>query len=155
MVTEREKCAQCGELVYASDDVCMSCGAARHADKPPAQTPPESAPAAQPRPAKTDYRPPIEKQWYHRLVESCGRMWDIFPWTGLVFFALLGMLGLGHAPDAIKVVIGAMWVIWYVAFFVWLYADVKFFEESSYWIPIAWLCLGYPVVFVVYWFRTR
>ncbi len=61
----------------------------------------------------------------------------------------------GGAPDAIKVIIGALWVIWYVAFFAWLIVDVRYFEEEWYWIPIGWACCGYPIVFIIYWFRTR
>ena len=145
-------CPLCGEPVYATDDVCMSCGARLSVATPATAAP--TGPPAPPKPGPIP-RAPLAKVWHHQLVERCGRFWEVFPWIGaglLVVGSLLYTLG---APMAVFYVLAVLYTVWEPLFIVWFIIDIKVLEADWYWVPLAFLCCGYPWVLLICWWKTR
>ncbi|MBM3476872.1 MAG: hypothetical protein FJX75_26665 [Armatimonadetes bacterium] len=144
MSKDSRPCPSCGEPVYPTDDVCMSCDAHLTAAAPAPAPPPGPVPRA-----------PLPKVWHHQLVEKCGRFWDVFPWLGTGLIVLGGLLYTLGAPMAVVYVLAALYVVWEPLFIVWFIIDIKYLEADWYWVPLAFVCCGYPWVLLFYWWKTR
>jgi len=156
MSAAKIKCPACGEPVYPTDDVCMSCGAEIHATGPepghgPQPPTPEPATAPGPQGVLTPHEP-IVKPWYHKVVESCGRLWDIYPWIGVCLY-LFGGLALG-CPVLIQWLVAVIAVLWYLTFLFGLICDVRYFGLDWWWIIVA-LFVCYPIGFLIYLWKRR
>lgn len=113
-------------------------------------TPGEPDPKGVPLPR---YREPLEKLWYQKIVESCGRLWDIYAWAGIVIWACGGLAWHSGSGIIVLIVLGVS-LLWHAVFLFWLIVDVLYFGSEWYWVPISYLCC-YPLGFIVYvvWVR--
>ena len=145
MADDRRPCPQCGEPVYPTDDVCMSCGLdlqARAAPAPPIAAP---APAVAPGPW---LRPEPSPSFSQRLVTRCGKAWDVYPWVGIACYAILGLSFAVELPSFITVPTMVVYVPWMLLYLGWLICDVIANGADWWWIPVGLVC--YPFGFVIY-----
>ena len=152
MDAQKATCPACSEPVFPTDDVCMSCGAVLQAQGPepvPSASPGGPVPVAQPLPAP---RAPIQKPWYHKVVESCGRLWDIYPWIGIGLWLFIGVAL--KCPVAVQWPVAIIAVLWYSTFLFWLICDVLYFGASWWWVVVATICC-YPIGFLAYLVKGR
>ncbi len=160
MSADKSKCPACGEPVYPTDEVCMSCGAELHAKGPepghgPQRPVPQPSPGGGPPPgppAAPTPHVPIAKPWYHKVVESCGRLWDIYPWIGICLYLFAGLAL--HAPLLIQGLVAAIAVLWWLTFLFWLICDVRYFGLDWWWIIVV-LFVCYPIGFLIYLWKRR
>ena len=153
MTADRSKCPACGEPVYPSDDVCMSCGAELRKPAPVPEPPPPAAPSGPQAPAAAP-RAPIVKPWYHRVVESCGRLWDIYPWIGIGIIVVGGLILALGVPVAVQYTIAGAYVVWDWVFLFWLICDVLYFDNERWWIIVCLFCC-YPFGLLLYLWKGR
>lgn len=164
MTTERRDCPSCGRPTYVTDDICMSCGADLRAASPPEEQPsPEpdagtsteaSSGPGTPRPPTPRPRPQMVKPWYQAPVETCGRLWDIYPWIGIGIYVVGGVSFAPGVPDVLGVVVLIIYALWHSLFLFWVIVDVLYFGVDWWWGAIAFLCC-YPIGLLVYLWKTR
>jgi len=131
----------------------MSCGAeppkpAPVPEPPPATAPsgPQASPAAAPRAA-------IRKPWYHKVVESCGRLWDIYPWIGIAIYIFGGLVVLPGVPQVLQWPVAIVFLLWESVFLFWLIVDILYFGAPLWWLAVVLCC--YPVGLVIYVIKGR
>jgi hypothetical protein len=162
MAADKRTCPQCGEAVYPTDDVCMSCGAdlrAKAAPAPPPPAPPPGVPppAAAPPPGMPVpgpvARPAPTVSFSESVATRCGRFWDLFPWIGLLAYVLLGAAQFAHLPGFLIAIAAIIYLIWFPLYIFWLVCDVIAHGSGWWWIAINFLC--YPFGLVVYLMTER
>lgn len=92
MAKER-KCPHCGARVWATDDVCMSCGKSLIAPEP---TAPQKAPAEPSGQPPTRHERPVRSATAgmpltERIPAFFGIYWDYFPWAVMAYATLAGL----------------------------------------------------------------
>ena len=172
MSDAKRPCPACGEPVYATDDVCMSCGAQLKqvtgpspptAPPSPVSGPPQyRAPGAPPppppmaEPAASDRRgrrKQANPTFYHGIVEGMGGFWDWYPWLGLVVGIGWRVLGMAGAPAPVVLAILLLQVIWASTYILWVIFDVLYFGAHWWWIILSICC--YPIGLVLYLVKGR
>ncbi len=158
-MAEERKCPHCGERVYATDDVCMSCGKSlAPAAQPPAPQQPPAAPqppAQPPTPAPAP-RPPSSAGLpvTERIVGSVGGFWNIFPWLALAFSVLpyLMQFGVLQLPEtlalAVMIPLGIFSGLIGLGLIFWVIVDVINQQAGIFWIPISICCS--PIGLILY-----
>lgn len=163
-MAEKRKCPHCGAPVYATDDVCMSCGKSltqprsSEPERPQAPPPPTQPPATRrPRPAAAA---PVTA----RIVGTFGGFWDIFPWVALVFSAMpigipIAMQFTGFDPSG--VLTGVVLILFVglsslvgLALLAWIIIDVLDQQVGILWIFIA-IFLCHPIGLLLYLLMAR
>jgi len=174
----KRTCPSCGEPVYPSDTVCMSCGAQLTKGAAPASTPgpgargPTPSPPSRPlTPAGTPAPPPPmappppviggrrparprpDPPFYHAIVEGLGGFWDIFPWIGLAFYIGSRSMGFLHVSPVAALVLLVCALVWNLTYIFWVIFDVLYFSAEWWWILVSILC--YPIGLVLYLVKGR
>jgi len=170
-MAEERKCPHCGERVYATDDVCMSCGESLVAAQPPAPEQPPAAPQAPaqpPTPAPAP-RPPSSAGLpvTERIVGSVGGFWNIFPWlalalmVGLPLAATFGTVAVATAvgpestlPALLYIGAISLSVLVGAALTFWVVVDVLHQQAGIWWIFIILLVCG-PIGLLMYLLMAR
>lgn len=162
-MAEKRECPQCGATVYATDDVCMSCGASLVKPQPPPQEEPTAATAEPSRRTPTPPRRPQPVSQVpvpSRIVGTVGAFWDIFPWIALAITALPIILQFtSFDPTAALsqvmfiAAIGLQGVVGLALLF-WIVVDVLEQQAGIWWIFIA-IFGCYPIGFLVYLLTAR
>jgi len=141
-MTEKGVCPHCGEPVYATDEVCMSCGKSLIVPEPtaPQKAPPE--PSHQP--ASRHERPVRSATAGMPLTERIpaffGSFWDYFPWAAMAYGTLAG-LGQGLIIESVPFLmfpyllvtglVGLALILWIIidvihqdAYLIWLFVGI-------------------------------
>ena len=180
MSADKRACPQCGEPVYPTDDVCMSCGANLKAAGPPpppaarppgppppraAAPPPGPPPPVGPPPPPGPYAPPppgvppttqrpvAKDRFYTVVAASCGPAWDAFPWFYLIWSFGAGWIGFGSAPEIVQLVLSIIGLVLVPLFIFWVICDVLDRGVVFWWIFIAFCC-G-PIGLLMYLLKGR
>jgi hypothetical protein len=165
MTADKRTCPQCGETVYPTDDVCMSCGADLRAKAapapppvasprgvpPPAAPPPEVPPGMPPVPVTR--RPPAKDPFYTVVAASLGSAWDVFPWFYLLWSLGVTWIGFGSAPQMAQLILTVVGLILVPLFIFWLICDVLDRGVLFWWMFVGFCC-G-PIGLLLYLLKGR
>ena len=140
---EKRECPHCGAPVYATDDVCMSCGEPLAAIQAP-------GPSKARRRASTVGLPVTE-----RIVAYFGVAWDIFPWAAMACGSLVGLLRTPMLrsmpflewPCLVVTGLGGM------ALIAWIIIDVMHKDAYPIWPFVAIFCPPLGLVAYLVWGR--
>ncbi len=152
-MTEKGVCPHCGEPVYATDEVCMSCGKSLGQAGPPLPRAPEPTPSA------AAGRRPRADPLPGRIVFMFGDFWDVFPWLALIMDVLPVLVRYTafdprELAPALLILFAAVISLWGLALVIWIIVDVLDQEAGWWWIPIA-IFFCHPIGLILYLLTGR
>ena len=152
-MTEKGVCPHCGQAVYATDAVCVSCGKSLGQAEPPVPH------ARGPTSPTVAGRPPTVAPLPSRIVHAFGDLWDVFPWVALIMNALPILVRCNAfdptdwAPP-LQILFAAAIAIWALGLVIWIVVDVLNQRAGWWWIVIA-MFLCHPLGLLWYLLTAR
>ena len=149
-MAEERKCLHCGARVWATDEVCMSCGKSLIAPEPTA--PQEAPPEPSHQPASRHERPVRSATAGMPLTERIpaffGIYWDYFPWAAMAYGTLAG-LGQGLIIESGPFLMFPYLLVTslvVLALVLWMIIDVIHQDAYLIWLVVGIFCPGLGLV---------
>jgi hypothetical protein len=146
-MSDTRTCPHCGQRVYETDQVCLSCGQDLAAAAPPVAGPRPAA-GEPPRP-----RPDLRVPWTARITDAFGDQWELYPKIVLGGLVLVVLLQYVHAPVLLLALVAIPWFLSYLGLYVWAVVDNISTEAERYWFWIIFLFHGLGMVAYFIWGR--
>ena len=156
-MAEERKCPHCGARVWATDDVCMSCGESLIAPEP---TTPQTAPPEPSHRPPSRYEPPVRSATAgmpltERIPALLGGFSDYFPWAAMALGALAG-LGQGPIFEWVPFLIFPYLLVTGLvglALILWIIVDVIHQDAYLFWLFVGIFCPPFGLIAYLIWGR--